>query len=100
MQSVGATKTSSVPLFSPFVNKEHLCGHSVDNLAPRFLRKCLFTIIVRMIIIVKMRSFIYAVVKVQVKLFDWMSLSVLILFVPSVSINAKYLYLIAGHLQG
>ena len=43
--SVGATKTSSVPLFSPFVNKEHLCGHSVDNLGTRRLRrKCLFTI--------------------------------------------------------
>ena len=46
---MGATKTSSVPLFSPFVNKEHLCGHSVDNLGTRSLRKCLFTIILLMV---------------------------------------------------
>ena len=49
---MGATKTSSAPLFSPFVNKEHLCGHSVDNLGTRWLRKCLFTIIVIMMMMI------------------------------------------------
>ena len=46
---MGATKTSSAPLFSPFVNKEHLCGHSVDKLGTRSLRKCLFTITLLML---------------------------------------------------